>query len=135
MFGHLELGWRPSLIPNQGVGVGKIDLKLYWMIGEGSGRAHSKAETLGNRFHVPRKLANKWLRFEVELKWPGYHFSRRKPDWAVKSTSNFIERSEEGDCGGKRKLWMWGVDFTFPGGGPVILWGGVTLYVDDTTFH
>ena len=50
MFGHLELGWRPSLIPNQVVWVSKINLKMRRVIAEGSGRAHSKAETLGSRF-------------------------------------------------------------------------------------
>ena len=101
MFSHLESGWRPSLITNSEVWVSKNDLKLRWMIGEGSGRAHSRAETLGSRYHVPRGLANEWLRFEVESKWPECYFSRGMPGWALKSTSNFVERSKEGGCGGK----------------------------------
>ena len=101
MFGHLELGLRPSLVPNQGVRVSKIDLKLRRMIGESSGRAHSKAKTLGSRFHVPRRLANKWRKFEVESKWPKYPFSRGVPRSVAKSTSNLDERLEEGGRGGK----------------------------------
>ncbi len=80
MFGYLESGWRPSLIPNQGVWVSKIDLKLRWMIGQGSGRAHSKAGILGSRLHVPRRLTNKCGRFAVESKWPRYHFSKGRPE-------------------------------------------------------
>ena len=99
--GHLGLRWRSSSTPKKGVPVSKIDLKLRWVIGEGSERAHSRAETLGSRFHVPRRLANKWLRFEVKSKWPEYHFSRGMPGGALKSTSNFVEGSEEGECGGK----------------------------------
>ena len=67
------------------------------IVGEGSGRAHSKAETSVSRLRVPRRLANEWERFEVESKWP----SKREPKWTAKSTSNFVERSEEDDCGNK----------------------------------
>ena len=93
--------WRPSLTQNQGVWVSKINLKLRRVIGERSGRAHSKAETLGSRFHVPQRLANTWLRFEVESKWLGHYFSKGQPSWVAKSTSNLVEESEEDDCGGK----------------------------------
>ncbi len=38
------------------------------MIGEGSGMMHSKAEPSRRRLHVPRKQANKRLKFDVESK-------------------------------------------------------------------
>ncbi len=68
--------WRPSFIPNEG----------FWVPGFG---------------HGPQRLANKCGRFEVESKWPRYHFSKGRPEWAVKSTSNFVEWSEKNDCGSK----------------------------------
>ena len=87
--------------PESGGFGSKTDLKLPGMTGESSGRAHSKAETSGSRFHIPRRLANEWRKFEVESKWPKYHFSKGVPRSVAKSTSILDERSEEGDHGGK----------------------------------
>ncbi len=55
-------------------------------------RAHLKAETSGSRLNVPRRLA---------VEWPRCPFSKGMPKWVAKSTSTFVERSEEDDCGGK----------------------------------
>ncbi len=71
------------------------------MIAEGSGRAHLIVETVRSRLHVLRRLADEWLRFQVKSKWPGQHFIEGKPSWVAISTSISIERSEEGDYGGK----------------------------------
>ncbi len=46
---------------------------------------HSKAETSVSGLHVPRRLEKELMRFEVEM-----------PKWVAKSTSDFVERSEEG---------------------------------------
>ncbi len=65
------------------------------MVEESSGRAHSKAETSGSRLHFPQRLANECMRFEVKSKLPKCHLSKGNPKWVVKSTSNYVERSEE----------------------------------------
>ena len=90
------------------------------MIGGRWGRAYLKAETLGSRLHVSRRLAKKWKRFELESKWPKYHFSKGMPRWVPKSTSIFVERSEDDDCSSKRELWTWGFAKMLPGDDPFV---------------
>ena len=59
------IGLAAIFNPKLGVWICEINLKLRRVVVEGSGWAHSEAETLGSRMHVPRRLADEWLRFEV----------------------------------------------------------------------
>ena len=82
-------------------GSNNINLKLHWVKIERSGTAHSKAETSGSRLHVPRRLANEWMKYEVKSKLHCSHFSETMPKWMANSTSKSTEESVGGDYGGK----------------------------------
>ena len=46
----------PRFSREEGVADGKNDLKYQWLVRMSSGMAHSRAESMGKRIHVPRRL-------------------------------------------------------------------------------